>query len=222
VPVLTPKLSSLWLKLVTPVYAKVGRALIEGVRNPTVVNDPAAADSLGLKPMGLSQALSKAQNSKQLWKSDTRTRQVSCPAEKAFEPIRRIGGNTGWYFINWLWRLRAALDRMIGGCGMRKGRPDPENLSEGDQVDFWRVERFVPGHLLRLKAEMKMPGHGWLEFEVAPNEAGSIIKQTAWFDPRGMLGRLYWYAVLPFHKLIFRGLLKRIAARAERGHQDSS
>jgi uncharacterized protein YbjT (DUF2867 family) len=215
VPVLTPKLSSLWLKLVTPLYAKVGRALIEGVRNPTIVSDQSARSAFAVRPVSMSQAISKAQKSSPLYKTETRMQAVSCRPEQAFDPIQRIGGVTGWYYLNWLWRLRAFLDRLIGGCGMRQGRPDPIEMSVGDRIDFWRVEEYVPKKLLRLEAEMKLPGKARLEFEVIPSKSGSLIKLTALFDPKGVFGRFYWYFVLPLHKLVFRGMLKRIAACAE-------
>ncbi len=152
---------------------------------------------------------------------DSRTVHVAVPPANAFAPIQRIGGAAGWYACNWLWHIRGALDRMIGGDGFRRGRRDPERLSVGDAVDCWRVEAYEPGRRLRLALEWRIPGKGWLEFEVQPNRSGSIIRQTASYDPSGLAGRLYWYLSYPFHQLIFRKMLGEIAARAtgDRSHE---
>jgi hypothetical protein len=142
---------------------------------------------------------------------DSRTVLVNVPPAVAFEPIRRIGGTAGWYYANWLWRLRGWLDLLVGGVGMRRGRRDPEQLRVGDVVDFWRVEAFEPDHCLRLAAEMKLPGRAWLEFKVEITDDGSMIRQTAIFDPVGLWGLAYWYGVYPLHGLIFGGMLREIA-----------
>jgi hypothetical protein len=136
--------------------------------------------------------------------------------EKAFVAIERIGGDTGWYYANWLWRIRGVLDLLVGGVGLRRGRRDPEHLRAGDPLDFWRVERIERGKLLSLQAEMKLPGRAWLQFEVEATGEGSEIRQTAIFDPLGLLGRLYWFALLPIHELIFGGMIRRIAKAANR------
>ena len=130
---------------------------------------------------------------------------------------------TGWYAYDWLWRLRGFVDLLLGGVGVRRGRPDPEHLRVGDTVDWWRVEACEPDHLLRLRAEMKLPGRAWLEFEVEPSDRGSTTRQTAVFDPAGLLGLLYWYGVYPLHALVFRGMLAGIAraARHEGGGRDA-
>jgi hypothetical protein len=125
-------------------------------------------------------------------------------------PIRRIGGKTGWYYGNSLWRLRGFLDLLVGGAGLRRGRRDPEWLIPGDTVDFWRVEAFEPDSLLRLFAEMKLPGRAWLQFEVTGGDAGTTICQTAIFDSVGIYGLLYWYALYPLHELVFAGMLRGI------------
>ena len=221
VPVLTPRLSGLWLALVTPAQARVGRALVEGLRNPSVVRSYAAREVFAVEPMPLDAALTLAidESAGAHWKVDTRTIVVDVPPARAFAPVRRIGGSTGWYYGTLLWRTRSRLDRWMGGIGMDGRRRDPEHCTVGDVIDGWTVDEYEPDGRMRLLAGMKLPGRGWLEFEVAPLEGGrrSVIRQTARFDPRGVLGRLYWYAVLPFHALIFRGLLRRIAERAERG-----
>jgi lipocalin/uncharacterized protein YbjT (DUF2867 family)/ligand-binding SRPBCC domain-containing protein len=218
VPVLTPRLSGLWLGLVTPAQARVGRALVEGLRNSTVVRSPVARETFHHPPMPLREAFMRAidENAAGQYKTDTRAVVVDAPPAHAFAPIRRIGGATGWYFAGPLWRLRAALDQCLGGAGMPRLRRDPDECVVGDAIDGWHVEAYEPGRLLRLSAGLKLPGRGWLEFRVEPLDDGarSLIRQTASFDPRGVAGRLYWYAVLPLHALIFRGLLRRIAEQA--------
>jgi len=218
VPVLTPRLSGLWLGLVTPAQARVGRALVEGLRNPTVVHSPAARETFEIEPMPLRQAFVRAieEDAANQQQIDTRLIVVDAPPAQAFAPIRRIGGSTGWYFGDALWRLRGWLDSFLGGAGMPRHRRDPDACGVGDVIDGWRVEAYEPDRLLRLAAGLKLPGRGWLEFRVSPLGDGerSLIRQTATFDPRGVAGRLYWYGVLPVHALIFRGLLRRIARRA--------
>lgn len=243
VPVLTPYLSSLWLGLVTPVYARVGRKLIEGVRNPTVVRDNAAREAFSIRPRGLSEAIAGAieKEDRDLaetrWSDalsssgpqrsyggvrfgtrllDTRAIRVDVPPEQAFAPIRRIGGKTGWYYAMPLWRVRGAMDLLIGGVGLRRGRRDPEHLRVGDAVDFWRVEAIEPNRLLRLAAEMRVPGRAWLQFEVEADGEGSTIRQTALFDPIGLPGLAYWYSIYPLHELVFAGMLKNIGRAALR------
>jgi uncharacterized protein DUF2867 len=130
--------------------------------------------------------------------------------ETAFAPIQRIGGETGWYKGALLWRLRGLLDVVVGGPGLRRGRRDPVGLHVGDTVDFWRVEAFEPNRLLRLHAEMKVPGRAWLQFEVSATGGGSIVNQTAIFDPTGLFGLVYWYALWPFHGFIFGGMLRNL------------
>lgn len=215
VPVLTPRLSSLWLGLVTPLYVRVGRKLIDSIRHPTVVEEQSAMAAFSIRPCGFREAIASALSSgEQGWLFDSRSIRVAAPPEKAFEPIRRIGGATGWYYANWLWKLRGAMDRAVGGVGLRRGRRDPENLRVGDLVDCWRVEALEPHRLLRLAAEMKLPGRAWLEFSVSGDSGASTIRQTASFDPHGLLGRAYWYAVYPLHQIVFDGMLRRIAAAA--------
>lgn len=242
VPVLTPRLSSLWLGLVTPVYARIGRKLVESLRNPTLVSDSTALTAFEIQPRGLKEAIARAllnedyEFAQTRWSDalsssgkakswggtrfgsrlvDSRTVQVSVSAEEAFSPIRRIGGDTGWYYGDWLWRLRGFLDLLVGGVGVRRGRRDPEELRPGDAVDFWRVERYEPNQYLRLQAEMKVPGRAWLEFEVTPNSNGSTIRQTAIFDPVGLFGLSYWYALYPMHEFVFAGMLRNIARSAD-------
>ena len=152
---------------------------------------------------------------------DSRTRHVPCSPRRAFAPIARIGGRSGWYALNWAWRLRGLIDLLVGGVGMRRGRRDPISLRVGDALDFWRVERFEPDRLLRLQAEMKLPGRAWLQFEVDGDESGSTIRQTAIFDPIGVAGQLYWYGCTRSIDWCSRGCCERIArAAAERRSVD--
>jgi uncharacterized protein YbjT (DUF2867 family) len=219
VPVLTPRLSGLWLALVAPAQARVGRALVDGLRNATVVRSPAARAAFGIDPMPLHSAFVKAieEHAPTRLKRDSRHVVVNASPAAAFAPIRRIGGASGWYYANFLWAARGGMDRWIGGVGMNRGRRDPDACRIGDVVDGWTVEAYEPDRRLRLSADLKMPGHGWLEFEVRPLAGGRCteIRQTATFDPRGVLGRAYWLAVLPLHALIFRGLLRTLARQAE-------
>ena len=145
---------------------------------------------------------------------DSRSVTVATSPEHAFRPIRRIGGQQGWYYANFLWTIRGWIDLICGGIGRRRGRRDPDNLQVGEVLDWWRVEDYQPNQRLRLFAEMKVPGRAWLEFEVNPSEAGSTIRQTAIFDPVGIPGLAYWYGIYPLHALIFRGMLSRIAKAA--------
>ncbi len=237
-PVLTPKLSSLWLGLVTPVYARVGRKLIDSLRHETIVQDKTAYNYFDIQPMGVREAIRKAleQEEKELaetrWSDavsssgvdqnwggvrfgnrlvDIRTEQVNVSRETAFQPIQKIGGKSGWYYANWLWRLRGFLDLLVGGIGVRRGRSHPEEIQVGDTIDWWRVEEFEPNHRLRLLAEMKTPGRAWLEFEVEGDEHSATIKQMAIFDPIGLPGTLYWYLIYPLHSLVFQGMIRGIA-----------
>ena len=237
VPVLTPRLSSLWLGLVTPVYARVGRKLIESLPHETVVRDPTALERFSIRPRGYREAITRALRNEDRelaetrWSDafsagsgrwtpgapvggrlvDSREREVPLPPAQAFAPVRRIGGATGWYYGDALWRLRGFLDLLAGGVGLRRGRRDPEMPTVGAALDFWRVEAYEPDRLLRLRAEMRLPGRAWLQFEVDGDAHSSRIRQTALFDPLGLAGLAYWYALLPLHKLVFRRMLDGIA-----------
>ncbi len=146
---------------------------------------------------------------------DSRSIQVRVSPAQAFRPIRRIGGETGWYFGDRLWRLRGFADLLVGGVGVRRGRRDPETPAVGSALDFWRVEAYEPSRLLRLRAEMRLPGRAWLQFEVNPDDTGSTIRQTASFHPTGLLGTVYWYGLFPVHSWIFKGMLAKIADAAQ-------
>ncbi len=239
VPFLSPGLSSRWLTLVTPVYASIGRFLIESVRTPSVVERPEAARTFKVRPVGHARAVERALANEDLGLAETRWSDAGCPGvwakaaepgpavlsnvqelivplsrEQAFAPVGRIGGRTGWYFGNWLWRVRGLLDLMIGGVGMRRGRPDPEIPVPGSTLDFWRVQIYEPGRRLRLLAEMRVPGRAWLEFRAEAKGRSTILRQIASFEPHGLVGLLYWYLLWPVHEIMFRGMLRRIAAAA--------
>lgn len=243
VPVLSPTLSSLWLGLVTPLYARVGRKLVDGLRNPTVITDDAARRTFALRPRGFRDAIARAlahedrEVAETRWSDalsaaglprswagvrlgsrlvDSRTIRVDAAPAVAFTVIERLGGATGWYRVDGLWRLRGLLDLLVGGVGLRRGRRDPRHLVVGDALDFWRVEAIEPGRLLRLAAEMRLPGRAWLTFEVAPDGRGALIRQTALFDPAGLAGLAYWYALYPLHAVVFARLLDGIARRVRR------
>jgi hypothetical protein len=144
---------------------------------------------------------------------DSRSVHVDVSASRAFEPIQKIGGTQGWYYGTFLWKLRGYIDLLWGGVGLRRGRRHPTEINVGDALDFWRVEIFEPNKILRLRAEMKLPGRAWLQFEVKEEGDQSIVRQTAIFDPSGIGGLLYWYLLYPIHKLIFAGMLREIKNR---------
>ncbi|MBP2680381.1 MAG: family oxidoreductase [Candidatus Krumholzibacteriota bacterium] len=241
VPLLTTGLSSRWLGLVTPLYARVGRKLIDSVRHPTLVRDDSARRVFGIEPMGIAAAIAAALRNEDhelaetRWSDalssggtlrdwggyrfgsrivDSRTSVAASNAAAAFAVVRRIGGKNGWYYATWLWRLRGFLDLLSGGVGMRRGRRDPEKLVVGDVVDCWRVETLEPGRRIRFVAEMKVPGRAWLEFEFKEADGKTAITQTAVFDPLGLGGLAYWYALYPAHRIIFSGMLRRISRLA--------
>ncbi len=151
---------------------------------------------------------------------ERRGRSVAASPEQVFAEVERLGGNAGWPYANILWRVRGLLDRLVGGVGMRLGRRDPDHLRVGDALDFWRVEEVQRPSLLRLRAEMKVPGRAWLQYEVTPTERGSRIVQTAFFEPKGLPGLGYWYVLYPVHGLIFRGTVRVLAQRATRRAAD--
>jgi len=248
VPVLTPRLSSLWLGFVTPLYARVGRKLIESIKHPTVVTSKRAAELFALRPCGAAQAMQAALENEDRkfaetrWSDslsasgtpgsfggfqlgnrlvDYREKHVAATPEVTFNTIESIGGNKGWFGYDFLWRLRGVLDLLVGGVGMRRGRPLHRDLRTGDALDFWRVEELERPHKLRLLAEMKLPGRAWLEFVVEPEANGSVIRQTAIFDPSGLSGRLYWYSVYLLHALVFQDMIDTIANRVRQQSQSN-
>jgi hypothetical protein len=244
VPVLTPRLSSYWVNIVTPIPAVIARPLIEGLRNESIVHDPSARQLFPqIEPAGyrtsVERALAHLQAStvETAWSDALSTSQGKVPPviltthegmiveqrqrivptspADVYSVFMGLGGRRGWFYMNWAWEIRGFMDRLLGGVGVRRGRRDPDQLRVGDALDFWRVEAVEPERLLRLRAEMKVPGKAWLQFQVTPRGEGqSLLSQVAYFAPKGLMGWLYWYVLYPFHGLIFSGLIDRIAQRA--------
>ncbi|MEP7379840.1 MAG: SDR family oxidoreductase [Chloroflexota bacterium] len=241
VPVLTPRLSSYWVSLISPVPASLARPLVEGLRNEVIVRDPGPASAFGLRPMPFVEAVRQAldrinhHDVESTWFDSINApdrpslppissregmileqRQVTVAAtpDRVFAEVERLGGKSGWAYANALWRLRGLMDLVVGGVGMRLGRRDPDRLRVGDALDFWRVEEVRRPEILRLRAEMRLPGRAWLQYEVVPTAAGSRLIQTALFEPKGVPGLAYWYLLYPVHRLIFRGMVKNLGARA--------
>lgn len=237
VPVLSPGLSGWWLYLFTPKQATVGRQLAESLRFPTVVaDDRARRDFPDIVPVGVDEAMEAAFAADRRaidatsWLAefgddpmprheqrygryiDSRCISVTCPPEAAFDPVACIGGERGWYAFDTLWDIRGFIDIVLGGPGHRRGRRDPYALVEGDHLEWWRVVQVESPRLLRLRAEMRMPGEGWLVYELATRAEGegTTVRQTAIYDAKGVIGRAYWYLVLPFHHFVFNGTLAGI------------
>ena len=245
VPVLTPRLSSYWAHWMTPIPSDIARPLIEGLRNETVVRDDTAQQVFpGIHPMDYESAVRLALQNLQASAVETswsdalvssqpnreptiltthegmiieqRQRIVNASPEATFRAFSSLGGERGWLYFNWAWRLRGILDRIVGGVGFRRGRRHPDEVRVGDAVDFWRVEAVEPDHLLRLRAEMKVPGLAWLQFAAEPITGGQTrLTQTAFFAPKGLFGWLYWYGLYPIHSLVFSGLVRKTGGRAE-------
>jgi uncharacterized protein YbjT (DUF2867 family) len=243
-PVPRPQLSARWVDLVTPIPFRIAHPLVESLQTEVVVRDDRALRTFKVRPTGFDEAVERALGRLALddvettWASslaslqrgqpdtdqlgsheglllDRRVRRVKATPEQVFEAICTVGGEEGWPAGNLLWQLRGLVDRAVGGLGMRRGRRHPTELRVGDPLDFWRVEALEPPHLLRLRAELKLPGKAWIQFEVRPDDQGSRLEQTAFFEPRGLLGHIYWYLVLPFHRFVFPGLVNSLKAKAE-------
>ncbi len=237
-PLLSPAASRFFLGLLTPVYGRVAGAMVESLRNETVVNTSHALEAFAVRPRGLGEAIGRALINEDQEFAETRWSDSFAPGQPlrwsgltfgrrlvssravrvhrsagcAFDPIRRIGGSTGWYAIDWFWMVRGLLDTLRGGVGLRRGRRDQVDLRVGDTVDFWRVERVDQDRVLRLAAEMKIPGRLWLQFELSPAEdGGTHIRQTTVFDPAGYVGLVYWYLLCPVHHLVFSRMLRGLA-----------
>jgi hypothetical protein len=249
VPVLTPRLSSHWVGLVTPVPNAIARPLVESLRHEVVCTEHDIAryvpDPPG-GPVGFDRAVRLAlrrirdDEVATRWSSaslpgapsdplptdprwaggslyrDVRERTVAAPPAAVWRVVEGIGGDNGWYSFPPAWALRGWLDRLAGGVGLRRGRRDPARLRVGDSLDFWRVEEIEAGQLLRLRAEMRLPGLAWLELSVLPDGAGTRYRQRALFQPRGLAGHAYWWSVAPFHAVVFGGMARNITERARR------
>lgn len=246
VPVLSPRLSSHWVNLVTPVPKVIAQPLVESLRNSVMPQERDLEEICGFQPLAYREAvdlaLQRVRNASVMtrwsdatwpgapsdplpsdpeWSGgdvelDERDRFVAAPPANLWRVVEGIGGERGWYSFPLAWAVRGLLDRLIGGVGLRRGRRDPDRLHVGEALDFWRVEEIDRGHLLRLRAEMKLPGWAWLEFRVEPEGTGSRIHQRAIFRPRGFLGKIYWWAVWPFHGIVFEGMMRNMSQTAER------
>jgi len=244
VPVLTPWLSGLWLALVTPLNARIGRQLLEGMRSDSIVTSSRARELFPeIRPRGYREAIRRALANEDRefadthWSDavssgvapknwhgvrfgarrvDSRAVDLDASPRQAFAPVARIGGTSGWYYANALWRLRGLIDLAAGGIGLRRSRRHPEQLRPGDSLDFWRVEAVEPNRLLRLRAEMRLPGRAWLQFEVT-GDGPVVLRQTATFEPVGLFGLLYWYSLYPIHAAMFKGMLAAIARATRQG-----
>ena len=245
VPVLSPRLSSYWVHWMTPVSASITRPLVEGLRNEVIVRDSLAQDIFPeIHPVDYQTAVERALASLESGQVETRwtdalvssqgdgsavvlttlegmiierrQTEVQASTEEVYKTFTSLGGDVGWLFFEWAWRLRGAIDRLLGGVGLRRGRRHPTKVRVGDAIDFWRVEDVQPGELLRLRAEMKVPGRAWLQFEVDSLEDGqSRLSQTAYFAPKGLAGFLYWYVLYPIHGLIFSGMIRELKKLVE-------
>jgi len=250
VPFFTPQLSSYWVHLVTPIPSRLAQPLIRGLNNEVIVRDHTANDDFPrIAPIGFEEAVAQAldrycrvgaettsfdafdlhamskdfNGAKEGMLIDMRVRHANAPAERIADVFSSLGGRRGWLVGDFLWRLRGLLDRAVGGVGLRRGRRSPSELREGDVVDFWQVEAYEPGRLLRFRAEMKLPGRAWLQFEAEPDRnGGATLRQTAFFEPRGLLGIFYWYSVAPFHEWVFGGMATRIIRAAEKAANASA
>ena len=243
VPFVTPRLSSLWLGLVTPAHFRIGRRIVDSASHPSVVRDRSALDRFPeIHPVGLTAAVRKAldRELERLWDDiavwpagqmgassyrsfnrgacyvEQHTARLDHSPEAVFRIVAEIGGDNGWYWEDWLWRLRGALDRVVGGPGLRRSSGAKPGLrTEGQQLDFWHVEQFVPGVRMRLRADMRLPGQAWLELSATGTGDGkSILTQTAVFNSRGVGGMLYWNALLPLHRLVFSRMFVGLAERS--------
>ena len=241
VPVLTPRLSSLWLGIVTPLYSRVGKKLIESIRHPTIVQDRKAELYFNIDLYNSSKAIKYALKNEEREFAETkwydsvssggtkitfggekfgnrlidhRKIKINKTKERIFNYLSNMGGENGWPSYNLLWSIRGNVDLILGGVGMRRGRPLNRKLRIGDAVDFWRVDKYKNSNLLVLKAEMKLPGQAWLEFFLETSDESIILHQTAIFYPRGFLGLVYWYGIYPLHSLIFESMIENIAIKS--------
>jgi uncharacterized protein YbjT (DUF2867 family) len=242
VPVLAPRLAALWVGLVTPIPNRMAVPLIEGVVHPVVADTSSARrDFPDIEPIQYKDAVRRALDSigsgavDTRWSGalgaapaieltsgegmvrETRRHHTTATPDQVFKVLTSLGGDRGWLYWDWAWSVRGAFDRLVGGPGLRRGRRDPNIVLPGDAVDFWRVEAVDEPRLLRLRAEMKVPGKAWLQWETEADKTGTWVVQTALFAPVGLTGTLYWNMLYPIHAVIFSGMVRAIAAEAEQG-----
>lgn len=245
VPVLSPTLSSHWVHWMTPIPASLARPLIEGLKNDVIVqSDKAQKLFPEISPLSYKRAVELAMaridtddvettwndalisskgdeepvilKTKEGLNIERRIRMVNTSSHQVYETFSSLGGEKGWPVFQWAWKLRGILDRLVGGVGFRRGRRHPTELRVGDALDFWRVEAIKQGELLRLRAEMKVPGKAWLEFQATEQDAQTTkLVQTAYFAPKGLFGLLYWYSLYPLHSLIFSRMIEKLVQQAE-------
>ncbi len=238
-PVLAPSIAALWIDKVTPIPRTVAEPLVEGIAHPVLADTTRARELFpDIVPMGYRTAVERAvarmteHAVESRWSDalgagesyeltdregvleETRAQYVNATPEQVFRAFCKLGGDQGWLAWNFLWRIRGFLDRLVGGPGLRRGRRHPEQLLPGEAVDFWRVEIVEAPRLLRLRAEMRVPGKAWLQFTAIPEGSGTRLIQTALFAPRGLFGLLYWYAMYPAHLFIFGDMVRAIARLA--------
>lgn len=240
VPLLTPRLSSAWISLVTPVSYRLARPLADGLSNRVVVEDHPVQEVMPHDALDVRQSIQRAVAATEggrvvtRWSVagpvpgdpdwaggkvfvDERSIAIDAPPDRVFDAVCRVGGGHGWYAGDLLWQIRGWMDQLVGGPGLRRGRRDPEKIEYGEALDFWRVVGIERSRHLRLRAEMKLPGEAQLEFALDPQQdaAKTHLTMTARFRPKGLLGIAYWYAVLPLHHFVFGGMLKGIRRTAE-------
>ncbi len=239
VPVLTPGLAAEWIQFVTPISRNMAVPIVKGMISPLLADTTRAEELFpDIRPEQYRQSVQRAldklnagevethwSGARGNWPArelthqeglarDIRSVQVPASPQAVFAVVSSLGGRSGWLVDNWLWQIRGVLDKLAGGPGLRRGRRDPEELLQGESVDFWRVEEIRPGKLLRLRAEMRLPGAAWLQWEVMPEEGECRLMQSSLFAPTGTLGSLYWNLLYPVHNLMFGRLIRAIARRA--------
>ena len=238
VPVLTPRLSSYWIHLITPLSHNIARPLAEGLKNPVVCREQRIKELIPQQLLTVREAIHTAlqkmtENAVETnwsmagpmrgdpdWAGgtifrDEREQTIGVPDWAVFRAVRRLGGRNGWYGTNWLWRIRGWIDLLAGGPGLRRGRRNPETVGYGEALDFWRVVGFEQDKRLALRAEMKLPGEALMEFRLkACGKHNCTLQQSALFQPRGLPGLLYWYAIAPFHHIVFRSMIQGICREA--------
>jgi uncharacterized protein YbjT (DUF2867 family) len=244
-PVYAPRLSAYWVHMVTPIHWRIILPLIEGLHAESLVQDDLARQLFPhIHPLdyraAVQHALERIQGEavETSWSDalvtvqgdvkpvqlttregmliERRSLRLSLPPAVVFHAYTGLGGERGWLYLNWTWQARGWFDKLIGGVGLRRGRRHPDDLRVGEALDFWRVEAVEPGRLIRLRAEMKVPGRAWLEFQsLLQPDGGTLLTQTAYFAPRGVAGFLYWYLLYPIHGFIFSGMIRKLGARAQ-------